>query len=234
MNMTRTLVLFSALLAIACGEKDVQDDTEVTDDSEVEADADTDTDADSDTDSDSDADSDTDTDADADIDLLVDFESEDITYVLTGFDGISETDIGKDDPTEETNHVAVVTKSESASAGAGVIFSTGPNLTIDRLAITESNTTYTMRVYSPRADIEVRLKVEDANDPQRSVETTARLNSPNTWEILTFDFANEAEGTPELNPQSNFNRASVYFDYGVAGADGGGGTFLFDDFDEDF
>lgn len=57
------------------------------------------------------------------------------------------------------------------------------------------------------------------------------LSTAETWETLEFDFANEATGTAELNPSYTFNKISIFFDMGVAGADGGDGTFYFDDID---
>jgi hypothetical protein len=71
--------------------------------------------------------------------------------------------------------------------------------------------------------------VEDAADPTRSVETEALTTQVNTWETLTFDFANEAAGTAALNLAYTYNKVSIFFDFGKTGAAGGGGTFHFDD-----
>ena len=50
----------------------------------------------------------------------------------------------------------------------------------------------TVRVWAPAAGIPIRLKVEDAADPTKSVETEATTTVANAWETLTFDFANQA------------------------------------------
>ena len=84
----------------------------------------------------------------------------------------------------------------------------------------------TVRVYSPRAGIPVRLKVEDAADNTRSVETEALTTKVNAWETLTFDFANQASGTAALNLAYTYNKVSIFFDFGKTGAAGGAGTFL--------
>ncbi len=49
----------------------------------------------------------------------------------------------------------------------------------------------TVRVWSPDAGIQVRLKVEDAADNTKSVETEATTTVANDWD-MTFDFANPA------------------------------------------
>jgi MYXO-CTERM domain-containing protein len=71
--------------------------------------------------------------------------------------------------------------------------------------------------------------VEDAADPTHSVETEALTTRVNTWETLTFDFANQVAGTAALNLAYTYNRLSIFFDYGKTGAAGGSGTFYFDD-----
>ena len=86
----------------------------------------------------------------------------------------------------------------------------------------------TLRVYSPVANIPVRLKVEDAADKDKSVETEATVTQANTWQTLTFNFANQASG-PALNLSTTYNKVTVFFNFGTTGANGGGGTFYFDD-----
>ena len=86
-----------------------------------------------------------------------------------------------------------------------------------------------MRVYSPDAGIKVRLKVEDAADPTRSVETEATTTVANNWETLTFDFANQAAGTAALNLAYTYKKASIFFNFGVTGATAGAKTYYFDD-----
>ncbi|MCK6521262.1 hypothetical protein L6R49_07445 [Myxococcota bacterium] len=243
--MTRTFLILGLLLPIfACGDKDAGEDSNTNDgtdsadpegDADADSDADSDTDADADSDSDSDADSDTDSDSDADPsgEALIDFDDPNVTYTLTGFGGAEDSSVVAD-PTDSTNKVAKVNKASTAELWAGTTFSTGDNFSIPTLPITADDTEFTLRVWSPRAGIEVRLKVEDASDPTRSVETVAYPTSAETWETLNFDFANEASGTAELNTSYNFNKVSVFFDFGKTGADGGGGTFYFDDFDSNF
>jgi hypothetical protein len=107
--------------------------------------------------------------------------------------------------------------------------STGANLSLPRIPFTASATSMTMRVRAPAAGIPVRLKVEDAADPSKSVETEALTTTANAWHTLTFNFANAAAGTAALNPGTSYTKASVFFNFGKTGAAGGAGTYYFDD-----
>ena len=49
------------------------------------------------------------------------------------------------------------------------------------------------------------------------------------WETLTFNFANQAPGTAALNVAFNYNKVSIFFNFGVTGAAAGAKTYYFDD-----
>jgi hypothetical protein len=87
----------------------------------------------------------------------------------------------------------------------------------------------TVRVWSPDAGIQVRLKVEDAADPTKSVETEATVTTAAGWQTLTFNFANQAPGTAALNLAYTYNKVSIFFNFGVTGAVAGAKTYYFDD-----
>jgi hypothetical protein len=156
------------------------------------------------------------------------FDSPGVVYTLTGFGGAEDATLVPD-PANATNTVARVVKSATAELWAGTTVSTGPNLTVGNIPFTATDTRITVRVYSPRVGVVVRLKVEDAADPARSVETEAVTTVANAWETLTFNFANPVSGTAPLNLAYAYNRMSIFFDFGTTGAAGGGGTFYFDD-----
>jgi hypothetical protein len=158
----------------------------------------------------------------------IDFETPGVEYLLTGFGGAEDAAVLVD-PTDATNTAARVIKSDTAELWAGTTVSTGPNTSVDPIPFTATATNMTVRVYSPRAGIPVRLKVEDAGDVTRSVETEATTTVADGWQTLTFDFGNEAPGTAALNPTYTYNKISIFFDFGKTGAAGGGGTFWFDD-----
>ena len=148
--------------------------------------------------------------------------------VLTGFGGAEDATITAD-PTDASNRVAKVVKSATAELWAGTTVSICPSDAIVRLPFTSTLTTVTARVWAPAAGIPVRMKVEDAADPTKSVETEALTTVAAGWQTLLFNFANPAAGTSALNVANTYNKASIFFNFGKTGAAGGGGTFYFDD-----
>jgi len=158
----------------------------------------------------------------------IDFDDPGVVYTLTGFGGAEDSSLAVD-PADATNTVAKVVKSATAELWAGTTVSTGPNDSVGRIPFTASDTRMTVRVYSPRVGVVVLLKVEDAADKDRYVETVAVTTVAGGWETLTFDFADPAAGSPALDLTYTYNKISIFFDFGKSGADGGGGTFYFDD-----
>ncbi len=164
------------------------------------------------------------------MDLPVTFDAAGVDYGVLGFEGAEASTI-EADPTDATNTVVKVIKSAAAQPWAGTTIT---NAAGDGLAtaipFTASNTQMTLRVWSPDAGIQVRLKVEDHSNPTISVETEATTTSAGAWEMLTFNFANQASGTAAINFANNYNKASVFFNFGTNGATAGEKTYYFDDF----
>jgi len=149
--------------------------------------------------------------------------------VFTGFGGAEDASIAND-PAGGTNKVAKVVKSSTAELWAGTTVSNLANQAIAHIGFTASNQTITVHVWSPTANIPVRLKVEDAADGTKSVETEARTTMANAWQTLSFNFATPAAGTAALNLATNYNKASIFFNFGATGAASGGArTYYFDD-----
>ena len=159
-------------------------------------------------------------------DLPITFEETDIDYALTDFEGAGPSTIVVD-PTDASNMVVQVTKSSAAGSSAGTTI--GVNGLANPIAFTAANTTLSVRVWSPDAGIPVRLKVENAGDAGISVETEATTTVAMAWETLEFNFANEATGTAMLNVANTYNKASIFFNFGVTGAIAGDKTYFFDD-----
>ncbi len=158
----------------------------------------------------------------------VTFDDPAVSYTLTGFGGADDSAVVAD-PTNPANLVARVLKSATAELWAGTTVSTGPNFSVPALPFTASDTRMSVRVWSPDAGIQVRLKAEDASDPTRSVETEATVTTAAGWQTLTFDFANQAAGTAPLNLAYTYNKVSIFFNFGVTGAVAGAKTYYFDD-----
>jgi len=161
----------------------------------------------------------------APIDLPITWDNPAVNYTVTDFgDNMSALTA---DPFDAGNNVMSTTKPVSAPLWAGTTMSTPAGLA-SPIAMSNANTRMSVRVLSPNAGIPVRLKIEDAADPTRSVETEAVTTVANTWETLIFDFANEAPGTAALNISYTFNKASIFFNFGTDGATAGEKTYLWD------
>lgn len=161
----------------------------------------------------------------AQVDLPITFEDPAIDYKVTDFEGA--VSAIAEDPTDPTNTVMKSTKPVTAGSSAGTTASTPFGLA-SAIPVSATETKMNVSVYSPDAGIQVRLKIENANDPTQSVETTALTTVANAWENLTFDFSNEATGTAQLNPAFSFTKASIFFNFGVTGASAGEKSYYWD------
>jgi hypothetical protein len=73
------------------------------------------------------------------------------------------------------------------------------------------------------------LKLEDHTDATHYVETEATVTTAAGWQTLAFNFASQVSGTPSLNLSYNYDKATIYFNYGTTGAVAGEKTYYFDD-----
>jgi len=159
------------------------------------------------------------------ITLPVTFDNTALDYEITDFGGVATTLVA--DPDNAANTVASSNKTPAAQLWGGT--TVGEVSGFGALPFTATDTTMTVRVYSPDAGIPVRLKVEDRTDPTISVETEATTTVANAWETLTFDFSVQAEGTAALNLANTYDKASIFFNFGTDGATAGDKTYLWDD-----
>lgn len=160
------------------------------------------------------------------INLPVTFEDTMVDYTLTDFGDMTSSIVA--DPAGGMNMVAKSTKVASSPVWAGVTAGT-PFGFKDAIPFTMTETKMTVRVYSPDADVPVRLKVEDAGDPTKSCETEVKTTKSNEWEDLVFDFSNHVDGTAALNLSNTYNKASIFFNFGTDGATAGEKTYHWDD-----
>ena len=161
--------------------------------------------------------------------LPVTFEDASVDYGVIGFGGAEQSSIVVD-PTLASNKVAQVIKSATADATAGTTVTAPAQLGfVTRIPFTNTKTKMTVRVWVPQAGITVRLKVEDHLNATHSVETDAVATVAAGWQTLVFDFSNEATGTLALNLNYNYDKATIFFNYGVAGSVSGEKTYYFDD-----
>jgi hypothetical protein len=119
-------------------------------------------------------------------------------------------------------------KTATAELWAGTTLSTPTGLATV-IPFSAGNTIITVRVWSPDAGIQVRLKAEVVGDPTKSVETEATHTTANGWQTLTFDFSSQASGTAPINFTFSYNMLSIFYNFGVTGATAGLKTYYCDD-----
>ncbi|MEM9489752.1 MAG: hypothetical protein AAGC55_11440, partial [Myxococcota bacterium] len=126
------------------------------------------------------------------------FDDPAITYTLTGFGGAEDATVITD-PDDAGNQVVQIIRSAAAETFAGTTVSILDNEAIPALPFAAGSTSMTVRVRSPAAGIQVRLKVEDSTDPTITVETETTTTVADAFETLTFDFANQVPGTAAID-----------------------------------
>ena len=165
--------------------------------------------------------------------LPVGFDSASVNYGLVGFGGAEDSTIVVD-PTDAANKVAKVVRAAGAETYAGTtvtaIDSAGVQTGLaPKIPFNVTDTRMSVRVWSPDAGIPVRLKVEDSTNDKRSVETEATTTVAGAWQTLTFNFATPAAGTAALNLAYNYNKPTIFFDFGRAKSAAVLKTYYFDD-----
>ncbi|MBT7651806.1 MAG: T9SS type A sorting domain-containing protein [Flavobacteriales bacterium] len=164
------------------------------------------------------------------IDLPVTFEDSTINYTMSDFGANVSTLVT--DPFDPPNMVMQVVKTAQAATWAGTTIGTPAGFSTDiPLSLTDSK--MTVRVWSPEAGTPIRLKVEDSNDPTHTCETESNTTVSGEWEVLEFDFINQAPGTELLSVGLDwgwtYNMASIFFNFGTEGSAAGETTYYFDD-----
>jgi len=150
------------------------------------------------------------------IDLPVTFDANNVNYSVIDFGNSATSDAV--DPTNSANKVKMTVKPNGAETWAGTTLSaSSPKGFATAIPISAGATKMSVDVYSPASGLTVKLKIEDKNDPTKSVETDVKTTKANAWETLVFDFTNQAPNTAALNVSYTFNMASIFFDFGNVG-----------------
>lgn len=158
------------------------------------------------------------------INLPINFEGTTTNYTVTDFGGNVSTLLV--DPTNASNMVTRSVKTSGAASWAGTTISTPAGFS-SAIPFTASNRKVYVSVWTPEAGIPVRLKVEVVGNPTQSCETQT-VATISGWQMMEFDFNNQASGTAVFNPAFNFNMMSIFFNFGIDGATAGEKTFYFD------
>ncbi len=151
------------------------------------------------------------------VELPITFDDPLVDYTFESW-GDNHTVLGVD-PVNPNNNVAFTTKPATGAtwAGSAVIGISGGLGTAIPFSSTE--TTMSMKVYSPAAGIPILMKVEDKADGSHSCETLMSTTVANAWETIVFDFTNEVMGTPALDLSWTYDKVAVFFDFDNTGVE---------------
>lgn len=156
------------------------------------------------------------------IDLPVTFESGTVDYTVSDFGGNASTYTV--DPADATNHVIRSVKANGAEVWAGTTIGGGNGFAT--IIPQTGPPKMTVRIYSPAAGLDIKLKLEEHGNGANSVETDMLTTKAGQWETLTFDFSTHAASTPAWNAAFKYDKASLFFDFNVPGS---GKIFYWDD-----
>ena len=149
------------------------------------------------------------------VELPVTFESATADYNVIGFEGADSAVEVNPDPSgiNTSNTVVRTTKTEGAAffAGTGM----GLDVAID-FSETES---ISIKTWSPKADIPVRLKLEGPGG--EFIELDVNTTVENEWETLIWDFTGQTSGVDWLT-------VVIFFEF-VEDLPGDGTTYYYDD-----
>lgn len=150
-------------------------------------------------------------------DLPLDFEAGAGSYAITDFDGAELTVVDNPDPTgiNTSSKVAKMVK------GAGQNWA-GSYIDLDNPMDFDNNNAFKMKVYSPRDDAKVLLKVENSADPGQNFEKEVAVTKANEWEEIIFDYS-------EINTANPYDRVVLIFDLGTVGDGSANFTYYVDD-----
>jgi hypothetical protein len=157
------------------------------------------------------------------ISLPVTFDEANVDYSVIDFGNNITSDAV--DPTNAANKVKLTTKPSGAQTWAGTTIGTNLGFAT-KVPLAAGAMKMSVRVYSPAAGLDIKLKLEDHSDGTKAVETDVNTTVANAWETLTFDFSSPASGTPAFNSAVTYDKASLFFDFNVAGS---GKKFYWDD-----
>ncbi len=159
------------------------------------------------------------------IDMPVTFEDSMVDYTMTDFGGNASMVVV--DPTNPNNMVAQADKTAGAQLWAGTTIGTA-NGFASAIPFASGSTIISVAVWSPDANIPIRLKAEDKTNSNISVETETSTTVASAWEVLEFDFSNEVANTAAIDFNNTYDLLSIFFNFGTDGATAGAKTYYFD------
>ena len=153
----------------------------------------------------------------AEIGLPMNFESSQLTFNWTNFDGGDASVIANpvSGGINTSPKVGRMVKNAGQTWGGSWIGLTNPiDFSVGR--------TFKMKVYSPRVGARVLLKVENQTNGGISFEREVATTVANAWEELTFDYS-------AINTANSYQKIVIIFDNGTMGDGSANFTYYFDD-----
>lgn len=149
--------------------------------------------------------------------LPLDFEDPMQNYNFIDFGNVSSSVVSNPDPSglNTSSTVAQSVKPTGAEVWAGTFIQLDDPIDFSSLNNMKVN------VWSPVSGIVVKMKLENADDPNVSTELDVVNTLSNEWETLVFDFS-----AADLSPE--YSKVVLFFDFGNPGNDN---TYYFDDID---
>ncbi len=146
--------------------------------------------------------------------LPIDFET---PILWTDFDGGNVTTISNPQNNSDNNSANVGQMIKNAGhpwAGSYVTLSGAMDF--------NNNNTFSMKVYSIKANTKVLLKVENSGNPSINYEQQVTMTKVNAWETVVFNYS-------LINTSNTYDRIVIIFDNGTVGNGSANFTFYFDD-----
>jgi hypothetical protein len=149
--------------------------------------------------------------------LPIDFENPTLNYAFTDFGNVVSSVVVNPDPSGINTSATVgqSLKPTGAEVWAGTFLQVDEPIDFSALQNIKLN------VWSPVSGIAVRMKIENATNPDIFAEVDVVNTMDGAWETLTFDFSNS-----DLTQE--YQKVVLFFDFGNVGNDT---TYYFDDID---
>lgn len=148
------------------------------------------------------------------VNLPINFESLTINYAFSDFGSVVSSVVDNPDASgiNTSSKVGQTVKTAGAETWGGTF------LTLEN-PIDFTNKLFKVKVWSPKADAIVKLKVENLTNGDISYEVDAITTTSNEWEELQYDFS-------AIDMGNEYQKVVIFFDFGNPGDDA---TYYFDD-----
>lgn len=151
------------------------------------------------------------------VEFPVDFELDPTLYSFEGFEGADSAIEENPDVSGENTSATVMRTIKTV----GAQFFAGTFLNLDTpIGFTDDLSAISMQTWSPKADIPVRMRLENA-DNSSGVELDVNTTTVEAWETLVYDFSAVAD------PAVDYVRVVVFFEF-IPDLLGDGSTYYFD------